>query len=144
MGRLLFFIIFLFCFSCTKKSNTSKQPTFLIGNWIRLNDKPGNKTFETWKTDFTGLGYTLKDGKTTFSEQLSIIKLNDTLHLKVIGVNEKPTLFKFINQTDTSFVCVNPQNDFPSKIVYLIDGEQLKAIVSSEDFRIDFVFEKSN
>lgn len=73
---------------------------------------------------------------------MSILKINDTLHLEVKGVNENPTLFKFTNQTDTSFVCENPKNEFPKKITYFKDGKQLKAIVAADDFRIDFVFEK--
>ena len=70
--------------------------------------------------------------------------LNRALNLKVEGVNEKPTFFKFTAQTDTSFVCENLKNEFPKKIQYYLDNQHLKAIVSSEDFRIDFVFKKQN
>ena len=144
MRAVYLFLSILVLSSCSNESLKPKKPDFLIGNWKRLNDKPEHQTFETWNTNFTGLGYTMKGKETTFSEQLSIITLNDTLHLKVIGVNEKPTLFKFTNQTDTSFVCENPNNEFPKKITYLKDGNQLKAIISNPDFRIDFVFEKVN
>lgn len=97
-----------------------------------------------WNTNLVGMGYTLKDKKKSFQEILSIITINDTLHLEVKGVNETPTLFKFTNQTNTSFICENPKNEFPKKINYFIDNKQLKAIVSSDDFRIDFVFDKVN
>lgn len=137
---LFFFTIILF--SCTNDAKKISKPSFLIGNWKRLNDKPNHQTFETWNTNFTGFGYTKKGGETTFSEQLSIVTINDTLHLKVVGVNEKPTLFKFTNQTDSSFVAENPKHDFPKKITYFKENNQLKAIVEADDFRIDFVFKK--
>lgn len=139
----IFFICCLALFiSCEISFDKKTKPAFLIGNWIRLNDSDGNKTYETWKADFTGFGFTMNNEKTTFKEIMSIVELNDSLHLKVEGVNEKPTYFKFTQQTDTSFVCENQQNDFPNKIHYYLENKQLKAIVSSDDFRIDFIFEK--
>ena len=53
-----------------------------------------------------------------------------------------PTFFKFTQQTGTSFVCENPKNEFPKKIKYYLQNAQLKAIISTDDFRIHFVFEK--
>ena len=78
------------------------------------------------------------------TETMAIIAIKDTLYLEVSGINEQPTLFKFTEQTDSSFVCENPQNEFPQKINYFLDNKQLKAIVSGDDFRIDFIFEKVN
>ncbi|WP_299669435.1 hypothetical protein [uncultured Polaribacter sp.] len=139
---ILFILTIVILFSCKTEDVKPQKPSFLIGNWIRLNNKEDTKTFENWNADFTGLGYTLKDKDTVFKEIMSIISINDTLNLKVEGVNETATLFKFTSQTDTSFVCKNPQNEFPKKISYYLKNEQLKAIVSSDDFSIDFVFEK--
>ncbi|MFY9243507.1 MAG: hypothetical protein WAO74_10795 [Polaribacter sp.] len=142
MKNYLFICCFLLTISCQNDKNKLEKPAFLIGNWIRLNDKPGSQTYETWNTNFTGIGYTKKGANTTFQETMSIISVNDTLYLKVEGVNETPTLFKFTQQTNTSFVCENPKNEFPKKIKYYIENKQLKAIISSDDFRIDFVFER--
>lgn len=130
--------------SCQNQTNKRQKPSFLIGNWIRLNDKEGSKTYETWNTNFKGIGYTKQGQKTSFEEILSIVTIKDTLYLKVEGVNETATLFKFTEQTDTSFVCENPKNKFPKKIKYYLENEQLKAIVSADDFRIDFVFQRIN
>lgn len=130
--------------SCQNQTNKREKPSFLIGNWIRLNDKEGSKTYETWNTNFKGIGYTKQGQKTSFEEILSIVTIKDTLYLKVEGVNETATLFKFTQQTDTSFVCENPKNEFPKKIKYYLENEQLKAIVSADDFRIDFVFDRIN
>tara|TARA_R110002126_G_scaffold157104_1_gene304601 strand:+ start:28632 stop:29066 length:435 start_codon:yes stop_codon:yes gene_type:complete len=144
MKNLLFVLILLFIFSCTNEVKKTQKPTFLIGDWKRLNDKAGSQTYEMWNTNLVGMGYTMKGKNRSFQEILSIVKINDTLHLKVKDVNENPTLFKFTNQTDTSFVCENPKNEFPKKITYFKDGKQLKAIVAADDFRIDFIFDKVN
>ena len=139
MRLICFYCCFLLIISCQNKVEKIKKPSFLIGNWIRLNDKQGNQTYETWNTNFTGMGNTKQGEKTTFKEILSIVNLKDTLFLKVEAVNEEPTLFKFTNQTDTSFICENPKNEFPKKIRYWIENKQLKAEVSNSDFKIDFI-----
>lgn len=144
MKKLLILFSVLLLISCGNEIKKYEKPTFLIGNWKRLDDKPGNQTYEMWNTNFVGMGYSMKGQNRSFQEILSVISINDTLHLEVKGVNEKPTLFKFTSQTDSSFVCENPKNEFPKKIKYFIENKQLKAIVSSDDFRIDFVFEKVN
>ncbi|CAM1347733.1 MULTISPECIES: DUF6265 family protein [Tenacibaculum] len=139
---------FLFLFLCVTlilscKSNTLK-PTFLIGKWQRINDKPNQITYENWNSSYKGSGFTLKKGDTIFKEILTIETINDTLHLKVTGVNNKPTLFKFIQQTDSSFICENKLNEFPKKIKYWKNNSNLHAQVSNDSFKIDFTFKKLN
>ena len=143
ISLLLLFTVCIVLFSCNKKSDLNK-PSFLIGSWERINDKDDSSTFENWNKDFTGIGYTLKNKDTAFKEILSITTINDTLVLKVEGVNENPTLFKFTSQTDSSFVAENPTHDFPTKIKYWLENEHLKANVSNNEFGIEFVFKKNN
>ena len=140
--RKLFAILILTClFSCSKQE--LKKPDFILGYWIRQNDKPNQKTYEIWNSDFTGIGFTMQQRDTIFKEVLSIVKKNDSLFLQVIGVNEQPTLFNFTEQTESSFTCENLKNEFPKKIKYRIESDTLKATVSNDDFSIDFVFTKS-
>jgi len=141
MKKLLFIFCCLLFISCSKEE--LKKPDFLAGYWIRLNDKPTQKTYEIWNSDFTGIGFTMKKNDTIFKEVLSIIEKKDTLYLQVDGVNEEPTLFKFTNQTNTSFTGENQKNEFPKKIKYYIESDTLKATVSNDDFSIDFVFKRS-
>jgi hypothetical protein len=54
--------------SCQNLTNKPKKPSFLIGNWIRLNGKKGSKTYETWNTHFSGIDYTKQGHKTSFEE----------------------------------------------------------------------------
>lgn len=141
MKKLFYLLICIIFISCGKEE--LKEPTFLIGYWNRQNDKTNQNTYEIWNKDLTGIGFTLANNDTIFKEVLSIVKMKDSLFLKVEGVNEKPTLFKFIEQTDTSFTCENLQNEFPKKIKYYIESNTLNAKVSNDEFSIDFVFLKS-
>ncbi len=141
MKKTLLALCCLILFSCDK--DEIKKPDFMFGIWNRLNDRPGERTYEVWRKDFTGIGFTMKKSDTVFKEILSIITLKDTLYLQVEAVNEAPTLFKFTNQTITSFTCENPQNDFPKKIKYYLESGNLKAVVSNDELSIDFIFNRS-
>jgi hypothetical protein len=68
MRLLLFSFCFFLMISCQNLTNKPKKPSFLIGNWIRLNGKKGSKTYETWNTNFTGIDYTKQGHKTSFEE----------------------------------------------------------------------------
>ncbi|GAB7257759.1 hypothetical protein [uncultured Polaribacter sp.] len=142
MKPILFLTILMLFLSCENKKTDIQKPSFLIGKWIRLEKPDTTITYETWHKNFKGEGITLKGKDTTFYEEMEIIKVKDTLFLKVIGVNEIATLFKFTEQTDTSFTCENLENEFPTKIKYYKDNKLLKAIVSNNDFKIDFIFTK--
>lgn len=135
------FITILFVLGC-QNSFHQKKPEFIVGKWTRLNDTQEKKTYEIWNSDFKGMGYTIKEKDTVFKEILSVVSIQDTLFLKVVGVNEKPTLFKFISQTDSSFVCENSNNEFPKKIQYWKVNDTLKARVWNEggfELLFDFV-----
>ena len=143
MKYLSLIILFLFITNCTTKT-TYKKPTWLVGKWKRINNKPNTVTYEFWNTNLSGTGFTLTKNDTTFKEILHITTINDTLFLKVSGVNETPTLFKITKQTDSSFTAENPTHDFPTRIEYWKENQQLKAKVSNKEFAIDFVFDKYN
>jgi hypothetical protein len=142
MKLLLFACCFLLLVSCHQEKKEPQKPAFLVGDWVHVNDKEGSTNYETWHTNLKGLGYTIKEKDTIFKEIVSIVAIKDTLFLKVEGVNENPTLFKFTQQTATSFVCENQKNEFLKKIKYYLENDQLKAIVSNDDFKIDFIFDE--
>ena len=142
MRYYLFILTCMLFFSCqTEKKNN--KPNWLFGKWERINEKPNKSTFDFWNKDLTGIGFTLKDKDTIFKEVMSIVNIKDTLHLKVEGVNEVPTLFKFTQQTDSSFVCENQENEFPKKIHYYLDKQLLKCKISNEEFSVNFIFNKT-
>jgi len=141
----MFVLTILLVYSCGK-SKEEAQFDWMLGNWERTNNSKGTKTYEYWskksKDEYIGFGCTLKDKDTVFIEELSIIKINNIWNYKVVGVNETPTLFKFIDNTTNSFACENQQNEFPKKISYSIDEEQLKVIISDNTSEIPFLFKQ--
>ncbi|CAM1345391.1 hypothetical protein [Tenacibaculum amylolyticum] len=139
MRYLFLFSILIICLSC---SNKSENPDFLVGKWKRVNNETGKNTYEIWNSNFSGLGYTLKDKDTVFKEDLNIVKLDGSTYLQVKGVNENPTFFKITELSKNSFTCYNNKNEFPKKISYWLENKQLYAKVSNDDFAIDFIFEK--
>ena len=140
MKNLLILPCFFLILSCNSKKTKATKPSFLIGNWVRTNDSDSLTTYETWQKDFSGIGLTLKNKDTTFFEKMKIITKNDSLFLSVSSINDTPTLFAFTSQTDTSFVCENPKNEFPKKIKYYLENKKLKAEISSDAFTVAFVF----
>lgn len=158
MKYSLIALSFSLVFSCSSpkktESNELQLPSWLEGDWVRTNDGQAKITYEQWtKTsdeEYAGLGFTVRmdssisEPDTVFMEYMRILAINDTLTLEVVGVNETPTLFKFIDQTDTSFVCVNPKNDFPKKIAYTLKNDYIEAIISGPGQDISFVFKENN
>lgn len=142
--RYFLFILACMLFICCQTETKNNKPSWLVGKWKRINEKPDKSTFDYWNKDLTGIGFTLKEKDTIFKEIMSIVTIKDTLHLKIDGVNETLTLFKFTKQTDSSFVCENLENEFPKKIYYFLDNHQLKCKISNDEFLVDFVFNKQH
>jgi len=127
--------------------------SWLIGQWQRIDDEPGRKTFENWSLNdighYTGYGYTLQENDTVFEEQLAIKPENKTSKsadnswiLEVTGVNQSPTIFKVEQWDMDSFTAVNLDNEFPTHIKYAISKDTLNALVSNEEMNIEFTFIK--
>ena len=142
MKKLIVLILFFMIVSCESNKNKFAKLDFLKGDWIRTNNKQNQKTYEFWDVNLNGLGFTLQNKDTIFKEEMAIITKNDSLFLKVSGVNKLPTFFAFTQQTDSSFVCENPKNEFPKKIVYYKEKNLLKAEVSNTNYNITFVFKR--
>lgn len=138
-----FFLIFSFLFltSCNSEKKHQK-PNWLLGKWIRSSNDENKATYEFWNDDFTGIGFTLKEKDTTFVEQMSIFKNKEDLYLQVTGIDQKPTFFKFIKQSENTFTVENNNNQFPKKIKYSFEKDTLKAVISNEEFSVDFKFVK--
>ncbi|MBC8343519.1 MAG: hypothetical protein H8E61_06020 [Bacteroidetes bacterium] len=159
MKQLVLFLVILFIVSCSqsgKKENSdsvkavineSNNLDWLLGNWERINEKEGRKSFERWSkisTDkYEGIGFTLQNADTVFREHLKLIKLNEVWNYVAIGVNPEPTYFHFIIQTSESFVCENLENDFPKRISYRVGKDSLIAVISDDQSEIPFYFKKS-
>ena len=153
---LILFLLFTIL-SCTQsppeniKSTTtttkSVDYTWLLGNWKRVNEKEGKETFETWDkisdTEYAGIGYTMQKGDTISQEKMRLTKSGEHWDIIVsLGQEVESVIFKGESHTDTEFVFVNPENDFPNKIKYWKSGDKLLAAISSTEMEISFEFEK--
>jgi len=133
---------------CQNKTTTHLNDfKWLIGSWKQINMKPGQSGIETWQVAstsvFTGKGITTQGRDTVFVEKLSLV-VKDTAIYYVADVtgNPKPTWFKLTSSTPGSFVCENPEHDFPKKITYNLIGGQIKASISGNDKIVNYTFQK--
>lgn len=138
-------IVFAFFFFTSCQS--TNQFEWLIGSWQRTNDHEGSHTYEYWESvesgKLKGMGCTIVAGDAVFKEDMVLINRDGQWSLEVAGPNESPVIFMLTDMTDTSFVVENPAHDFPQKIVYFLDGEELKASISGEGVdEVDFSFER--
>jgi hypothetical protein len=141
----IYIFMLLICLSCAQKDTKQHNFDWLIGSWIRTNDKEGYLTHEHWtkisNMEYVGLGYTLQDQDTVFKERLRLIKSSTNWSLEVTGVNEHPTLFRLTNFSANSFECENKTNEFPKYIAYSLQDNILLAKISDEENEISFLFE---
>jgi hypothetical protein len=148
MKNLIGILIILISLSCSQKKITAHNFDWLIGSWMRTNDKDGQITYEHWKKnsdlEYKGLGCTIQNNDTIFKEQLRLFKMNETWIYEVTGVNENPTRFQLTNQTDNSFESENEFNEFPKIIEYSLNDDVLHAKISDEETEISFSFEKTS
>lgn len=121
---------------------------WLLGKWERTNDEEGKQTFENWRKindlEYKGFGWTVQNSDTIFQEKIKLTKTKDSWIFGVISPEEANyTNFKVIQISKESFICENPEIDFPNKIKYWKDGKQIKALVSGKGMEITFEFKKN-
>ncbi len=137
----------------TKVENTNTatavKPSFdwLLGNWIRINEKDNKQTFEQWEkiseTEYAGLGFTMLNKDTVWMEAVRLVDSADNWSFDVTekgGVT--PTKFKLTTIEQGKFVCENQANEFPKIIAYESKGDTLHAKINGGDMEIVFDFIK--
>jgi len=117
---------------------------WLEGTWTRTNAKPDRSGIEVWSkknNELIGRGVNLKGTDTAFVEKLKIVSKDGKLfYVADVPENKSLVWFGFTELTSTSFVCENPEHDFPKKISYKLDGDNLKATISGDGKEIDYLF----
>ena len=120
---------------------------WLIGDWIRTNEKKGKQTFESWNkkndSEYIGFSFTLQNNDTIWKENVRFIKLPTGWNFEVTGKGEtKPTIFTVTEIKKAGFTCENKKNEFPKQIQYFKNGNNLKAVISGNGTEIPFEFER--
>lgn len=144
MRSILLFIIATTLITC-KQDQESYD--WMVGEWERTNGKPGTQTLESWKKidpeTYTSEAMVLSGPDTLFVEHCTIKKIdNDYYYIAEVDHNDSPTHFKIIESKKGSFIAVNEAHDFPKKITYTINGNELNAAVSGDDKVIEYQFKR--
>lgn len=159
MKNILLFTIFILGISCKNTTNTEEKNTiaaepetinnidWLLGSWERIGEEEGKITHEHWSKindkTYKGLGCTMLGKDTVWQENMLLIHKNNTWALEVSGTDsDQATIFEFTELTKHSFTCENEKNEFPKKIEYYKDKDQLKAKISGGGPEIPFQFKK--
>lgn len=149
----LFLVFILFIIGCEDEgrkqiSNDIGPYDYLVGDWIRLNNREGQITYESWtkkgESVLYGIGFTIENSDTVFKETLQLKKMGKEWFYIVSGVNEEATSFLISEQNENSFVCINELNEFPKKIAYSYNNSLLSVTISADSTQILFQFTSQN
>jgi len=120
---------------------------WLLGDWIRIDDKPDQQTYESWskvsESLYHGVGYTLKNQDTIFKETMNFELEPGGGTFRVFGVNENPTPFKITSYATNSFSCYNAENEFPNEIQYHFNADTIQAKILGSGMEVPFTFIRS-
>lgn len=141
-----FVVLFLFVWNTGLQAQSKQDLFWLAGTWHRTNVKAGRTAHERWVKTADGLqgwGVSMSGVDTSFVEKLRILtKDNKLYYVADVPQNKESTYFLITEVTPTSFVCENPNHDFPKRIAYQADGNKLKATISGDGKSIDYFFER--
>lgn len=116
--KYIFVILTLFLTHNVLAQNT--LPDFLEGTWKMEN----NDIFEHWDKlndhTFKGFSYKMEEGRMSISEYLDISEDNNEIvyTATVLNQNQGRGIHFKLTKSDSTFTFINPDHDFPKKIVY--------------------------
>lgn len=133
------------CAQAPVAASEMKNLGWLEGTWVRTNLKPGRTGSESWTklspTGWRGLGCTLQGKDTLFVEHMKLVIFENTpAFVADVPENKGLVYFKFTATTSHSFTCENPTHDYPKKIVYDRQGNNLKVTISGDGKSNEFLF----
>lgn len=161
MKNTIFLLISLLIISCSQKKAKNEQLDqrteitenqspmgdfdWILGEWKRLNEEEGKETFENWvqvnDTVYAGIGFTMQLGDTISQEKMKFIRIEQQWMLMVHTLEEHiPTTFTEVSVKEEEFVFENQEIDFPNTIRYWKSGERMNAVISNDEFEIEFEF----
>ena len=162
--KILILLVGLLVISCNNGSKASSESPknvdpsgteslmednfdWLLGEWRRISETPGEETFENWYKispyEYYGIGFTMQNGDTIRQEQIRIVKLEDKWDLVVKSPEDiESTTFPITELKSDEFTCTNDSLHFPKQIKYWKDNEKIRATVTGDALKIEFDFEK--
>lgn len=127
-ARLLLATALTFCSTLTHAQDITAAG-FLAGNWVEKTER--GETQEMWTAPrgdmMAAVNSSLRGTRAGF-EFLRIVKRDGKLiYLASPGGRTPPTEFPLKEHADNRLVFENPTHDFPTRILYIRDGEMLIA-----------------
>ena len=106
--------------------------SWMAGCWERSDDKSGMLISEMWMKPsggaMMGVGRTIKSGKLVDFEFLRIVEDAGGLsYISRPSTNKEDTRFKMIRSSANEIVFENAAHDFPQRIMYKRNGENMTA-----------------
>jgi hypothetical protein len=102
---------------------------WLTGCWAAADAEAGST--EQWMAPaggtLLGMSRTVKNGKTVAWEFLQVREVDGQLAYVAKPHNQPEASFKLVSQEGSGAVFENPQHDFPQRIIYKREGDQLHA-----------------
>ncbi|MBX2959595.1 MAG: hypothetical protein KF732_06515 [Flavobacteriales bacterium] len=146
----------LLCSICLLATACSQKPTVTIADldWIigtRSSQQDQMLIYESWsKTSdelLTGKSYYTENGDTMLLETIEIKQIDGELFYcpAVSNQNEgKAIEFKLTSKNPNELVFENPKHDFPKKIVYIQEGNNINAWIEGDGKKISFYMSTIN
>lgn len=135
-------LLLTLCF-CSPKTKTINELDWLLGT--RSTEQNGQLIYENWiKTNdqlLSGKSFFVENNDTTVLETIEIkIIDNETFYCPaVVDQNDgEAVLFKLTSTDPTHLVFENAQHDFPNKICYNQEGNNINAWIEGGDKKIPF------
>ena len=108
---------------------------WLLDVWVH----PGGDQIacEAWNRvsdhTFEGRGFKVQEGDTVTTEVLRLVKMGDGVYfISMVAHNLRPVSFKLVKLAGTIAVFENLEHDFPQRIVYSLEGDQLTGQIEGE------------
>lgn len=135
-------LVLTLCF-CSPKTKTINELDWLIGS--RSTEQNGQIIYESWvKTNdqlLSGKSFFVENNDTNILETIEIkIIDNETFYCPaVVDQNDgESVLFKLTSTDPTKLVFENAQHDFPKKICYYQEGNNINASIEGNGKKIPF------
>lgn len=148
MKLLISCILFITCCFCSPKQQVSiADLSWLMGT--RTTEQENMLIYESWeKTNdelLSGRSYYTENGDTMLLETIEIKQIDGELFYcpSVANQNEgKAAQFKLTSNNPNELVFENPDHDFPKKIVYIKENNNINAWIEGDGKKISFYMKK--
>jgi hypothetical protein len=115
------------------ETEATSELSWMAGCWQTAD----GATREIWNaasgTHMFGHSVTIKDGEVSFFENLNVVKAGETYVLSAYPMGQGPSDFSSVARAENSIMFENLAHDYPQRIGYSREGDQLTGTISLAD-----------